>query len=83
MLLPDDVLKGLGEQLMHCLARVTQPAGGLPAGAAFFVSDSLLVTNRHVVGAAFCNAPQEVFGASLWQGPVKGTVCRRRASCLT
>src|SRR5512138_2892419 len=50
MKISDTVLEALSDLLLECTARITQLDGGLPAGSAFFVSDRLLVTNRHVVG---------------------------------
>lgn len=50
MALPEQKIDGLRAIVKDAMARVTQIDGGKPAGAAFRVSDTLLVTNRHVVG---------------------------------
>ena len=60
MELPEDVLNGLRDLLRESTARITQSDGSLPAGAAFFVSDTLLITNRHVVGPWVDGMPQAV-----------------------
>ena len=48
--LSEGKVDGLRAVLKDCMARITQVGGGLPAGAAFRISETLLVTNRHVVG---------------------------------
>jgi len=48
--LPSGVFESLQQLLQDCTARITQLDGGPPAGAGFFVSDSLVVTARHVIG---------------------------------
>lgn len=75
MNLPEDKVDGLRTVLKDCLARITQRDGGLPAGAAFFVSDTLLVTNRHVVGEHAGEGPHEVrVHMQGTEAPVRGTV---------
>ncbi|WP_328470678.1 trypsin-like peptidase domain-containing protein [Actinoplanes sp. NBC_00393] len=69
MELSDDVVKGLSDLLRECTARITPLSGTRPAGAAFFVSSTLLVTNRHVVEEAV-EVTVQPFGAE----PRTGTV---------
>jgi len=77
MAVPDEVLKGLADLLLESTARITQVDGGLPAGACFFVSDSLLITNRHVVGEPPADGPQEVLVHPYGGQPESGTVLAR------
>src|SRR5688500_12491695 len=74
MAVPDEVLKGLADLLPETTARITQVDGGLPAGASFFVSDSLLITNRHVVGEPPADGPQQVRVHPYGGQPEVGTV---------
>jgi hypothetical protein len=72
--LPESVLKGLGDLLMDCTARITQLDGSLPAGAGFFVSDTLIVTNRHVVGEHEEGRTREVLVQPYGSTPRSGAV---------
>lgn len=74
MALPEEVLTGLKDLLRECCARVSQLNGGLPAGAAFFVSDTLLVTNRHVVGEHSGEGPHVLVHPYGAPAPLEGTV---------